>query len=339
MNKNLAKLILSTARVSAMSSSLSAQQSQNKATPPAPFEQGSGMNGNQFPPAYSAAARIDVQRGWDFFFTSSFTYWYVNEIAFDLGYTIETSPRYYTFQNNEYSPGFKVGIGMDFGPDDWVGFAEYTWLRNHSASSASFSSEFFGSDLLFFNPESYTTSRHINLDVIDLTLSRPLYRGRDLTLLPFFGFRGGWTRQSFRAYTPLGDSHANTHSWFIGPSAGLSGHWLVGLGFRLQGDLGAALLYQQAKTGVRFDTFEEPLFSAARRDLFAPVANLGLGFGWGAYLNHKKTHLDFAATYDFINWGGQNLMRSLSGDGNGRIDPQPGDLQINGLTITGRFDF
>ena len=342
MNKNFAQLILSAAVISAMHVHASAQRPQQKTNPPSPFEQGSSVSENRFPAAYNAKAALSVQQGWDFFFTGSFTYWYVNEIGFDLGYTRYATPYEYRYQNNTFSPGFKAGLGMNFNYDGWMGFAEYTWLRNHTTSKASFPGEFFGSSLLTFNPRGYSTSRRIHLDLIDVTLSRPLYQGRDLTVLPSFGLRTAWIRQAFRATTSgtymTGVIHAQSRAWFIGPNAGIAAHWLLNYGLRLQGDLGGALLYEEPRSTYRV-TGDQSIFDTMSQHTLTPVLDLSLGFGWGTYLSHQKSHLDLVATYDFMNWWEQNFLRATSDNTQSSIGAEPGDLQINGLTVTARFDF
>ena len=40
-----------------------------------------------------------------------------------------------------------------------------------------------------------------------------------------------------------------------------------------------------------------------------PVMDLGLGIGWKKYLSHNTYCIDFAASYDFSMYWGQNMMR------------------------------
>ena len=337
MNKHFAKLTLSTAVALVASSSISAQPSQKKGTLPIPFEQGYEIDNNRFPAAYNAAARIDVQQGWDVFFTGSFTYWYVDEDGFQLAIDRTHFPsNEILFQSNEYSPGFKAGIGMNFGRDSWVGFAEYTWLRNRSTYSTP-STAITSDTLLDRITGPFSSIRRVNLDIVDLTLSRPFYEGRKLTLLPYSGLRSASLRQNFRVATSPSskDTHSNTSSWFIGPNAGLALHWLLQEGLRLEGDLNASLLFQRYDPHFQIGS---DLYQLPKQSRLAPVAGMGLGLGWGTYLSHQKTHLDIVATYDVMNWWGQNLIRQVA-DSVNSSSAQPGDLQISGLTLTGRFDF
>ena len=344
MNKHLTQLITSTAIVLAISSNASAQsQSRNKACPPPPFEQGYGISNDKYPAGYNAPARLEVQNSWDVFFTGSFTYWYVDESGFELAINTTTATdQSVLYQSNKYSPGFKVGAGFDFGHDSWVAFAEYTWLRNHStySTSATDSADLsHGSLLSDVDSTTLQGKRHVNLDLIDATLSRPLYQGRMLTLSPSCGLRGAWLRQKFEGVLAVSadDSHSNSNSWFVGPRASVAAHWMLGWGFRFEGDMGAAILFQQSETNFRNDV--DSYTTSDNQNSLAPVADMGLGLGWGTYLDNQNYHLDFVATYDFMNWWGQNLIRGVADTINSGIGAQPGDLQISGLTITGRFDF
>ena len=338
MNQHLTKLVLSTTVVSALGSSAFAQAPQNTAAPS--FEQGYGLSDAQFPPAYNAAARIDVEQDWDLFFTGSFIYWMVDEDGFQLAIDLASSPlQEQLFQSNAYSPGFKVGIGMNFNRDHWVGSIEYTWLRNRSSYSNS-STDLEHSNLIIEGISGPIASvRRVNLDLIDATLSRPFYEGRALTLFPYSGLRGAWLRQNFRlATSPSSDNtHSNINSWFIGPNTGLAMHWLLGYGIRLESDAGISLLFEQYESNLRLGSY---IYKADEQNRLAPVMNLNLGIGWGTYLDRQKMHLDFLATYDFMNWWGQNLIRALADSSSSNaFGPQPSDLQISGLTLTGRFDF
>ena len=349
MNKNLTKLITSAAVALAMGSSVNAQSSQNKACPPAPFEQGYGISNDKFPAAYNAPARVDVQQSWDIFFTGSYTYWYVDEAGFDLARNVTTTTdESVLFQNNSYSSGFKVGVGVDFGFDSWVGFAEYTWLRNSSSTGTNTvvtSADFVKSNLFGPGLSSVTVAgnRSINMDMVDATLSRPFYEGRKMTLLPYSGLRAAWIRQKFTGTvaTATQNTHSNSNSWAVGPRAGVAAHWMLGWGFRFEGDMGASVLYQSYKASVQQVAVA---LNSGNQNHLAPVADMCVGLGWGSYLDRQNYHLDFVATYDFMNWWGQNFIRqtadqlhNLSTQGTSGADA--GSLQISGLTITARFDF
>ena len=230
---------------------------------------------------------------------------------------------------------------MNFDYDHWVGFAEYTWLRNSSLLTSSLTSVFnfnLFNDDLSFGP--YGGNRHIDLDMIDATLSRPFYEGRNLIVSPYSGVRCAWLRQNFRGTATRRRTntytHSNSHSWLLGPCSGICAQWMIGWGFRLESDLGGEILFQRYKTNFRPGP---PVYRVSKQNQLSPVFDAQLGLGWGTYLGHQNFHLDFAATYDFMNWWGQNFIRAIADAENSGISSKPGSLQISGLTLTSRFDF
>jgi len=360
MNVNLTKLISSAAAVLAVGSTSYAQQ---KAAMPATccFEQGYEICNDKFPAAYNAAARIDVQCSWDFFVTGSFIYWHVDQDAMDYAYLVngDSIPVQSTVlvQDFDYKPGFKVGLGVDFDHDNWVGYVEYTWLHQKTNSGYESAPATFNYVTPWLNIDtlgeaevvsSIGTSWRTNLDIVDAVLSRPFYQGRKLTVLPFGGLRGAWIRQDFTV-NAIGDagtvfaSKNRSHSWAVGARAGLQAHWMLGWGFRFEGDAAGSLLYTQY-TKIRHNEFADGVSDLSIRyheyNTVRPMADMSVGMGWGSYLDRQNYHFDLLATYDFNVMWGQNMMRELNNivNGSGAVS-DAGDLHLHGLTVTARFDF
>jgi hypothetical protein len=361
----LTKLISSTTALLAVSSTSYAQQ---KASMPQSgsccFEQGYELCNNKYPAAYNAPARIDVQCSWDFFATASFLYWHVDQEAMDLAYAYPTASSSdhepnggnALVQSFSYNPGFKVGLGADFEHDNWVGFVEYTWYHQQTTtgkhvadSDYSYNTSTWFDETVFGALASEISSKwRVNLDMIDATLSRPFYQGRKLTVVPFGGLRGAWVRQNMRvtATTSTGYpqvSHNNSHSWSVGPRAGMQVHWLVGCGFRVEGDVGGSLLFTRYTSVGHRDTdlaaTYDALLGYSDYNTVTPTADMGIGLGWGSYFDRQNYHFDLVATYDFNVFFGQNMMRQLANVVNGYSQCAPGDLHLHGLTLTARFDF
>lgn len=378
MNTNLTNLISSTAAVLAMASSAFAQPSKqvpmkDNGCPCTPFEQGMLLtNCENFPAAYNAAARTEVRCSWDVFFTADFLYWFVQQDGMDIGYNTTTSlgailppsNGLKASQQGGWQPGFKVGIGADFDIDHWVGYLEYTWL--HASTSQSLTAPsgqiinlgtWYGryGAALDHTAASVSSKWRVNLDMLDALVSRPYYEGRNLTITPFAGIRALWLRQNFRlsATAPITAtlpgpiiSHNQSKSWALGPRAGMQSHWLLGLGFRLEADAAAALLFQRYSTVAhRGDAISATpagagdLIQYKKYGCLRPIMDMGLGLGWGTYLDCQNYYLDLAANYDFLFFWGQNMMRHLVDDYAYGIDGAPADLFYNGLTLTFRFDF
>ena len=346
MNANLTKLISSAAAVLAVGGSAFAQ---TKTCPPAPFEQGYGISNDKFPAAYNAAARIDVQNSWDVFLTGSFIYMYAEEVGLDLAIpqnaTTLALDGSVVRQSFDFKPGFKVGLGLNFDFDNWVAYAEYTWL--HETTTKSISGNYVTN---WIHPvgtvgtpvpvSSMDSKWHLNMDMVDLVMSRPFYQGRKLTVLPFGGVRGAWIRQSFRINaTPVATatavvSHNQSHNWAVGPHAGCQGHWLLGCGFRMEGDMSGSVLFTRfTKVSVR-DDLSTNNYRTMDYNTVRPMVDMNLGLGWGSYFDRQNYHFDLLATYDFSVLWGQNMMYALNS-----LTTPAADLHLQGLTITARFDF
>ena len=355
------------------------------------YYQGEMLTGACHSPQYSAPAKISLQDACcnkkcsDLFLDASFLYWYASQDGMVLGFSLDlqsTSRLSYNLgsstliQSFSYDPGFKVGIG--YGLDEWELHAEYTWLRQKSTLSSDATTK--NTKGGAYTPVWYVgtwyaqgvgqygsgiSATHVNstwaldMDLIDLTIGRPYYNSRCITVSPFGGLRTAWIRQnlSINATVPAAAvfnntltrdpvySHNRSNCWGIGPTAGAGCHWLVGQGFRVEGEGGLSVLFTQYTRlfhteGTAESSDPLPAYKISMEDYncLRTMANLGLGIGWGRYLNAGRYHLDFSADYEFNVFWNQNMMRTMidqlifeAGTSN--------DLYLHGLTFTGRFDF
>ena len=371
MNANLTKLISSAAAVLAVGGSAFAQTTP-KTCPPSPFEQGYGISNDKFPAAYNAAARVDVQNSWDVFMTASFLYWYADQEGMDIAYPTTNTGTVltpydvnYVTQKFEFKPGFKVGMGVNFDFDNWVASVEYTWFHQSTLlgsiqppTDARGGTAVYAMSSWYNNLAGTVYATNVvskwrcNIDIADAVMSRPYYQGRKLTILPFGGVRGAFIRQNMRldATTyPAVDiaiprvSHNHSNSWAVGPRAGFQGHWLLGCGFRMEGDVAGSVLYTRyTSVGHREDTGTNDTTSWVGYDDYntmRPMVDMGIGFAWGSYFDRQNYHLDLLATYDFNAMWGQNMMRALNNTYYTSSAWEAPDLHVQGLTFTARFDF
>ena len=347
-----------------------AQMSRMNQAPAAPnpcacMEQGMGLPTEKkcFPAAYNAPASISVSCGWDFDIFASFLYWYVGEDDLDVAYvqpTLETAPTAslpggVAYQDQTWKPGFQVGVGFNTGYDDWVGWVEYTWMHQSTNSTQTAPTTATGAAQVWSQNDWFTgaggattttrstvsSSWKMHLDMIDAFFSRPYYQGTQLTIAPYAGLRALWIRQTLSINMGNDTARANSNSWAIGPAAGAEGHWLLGMGFRFEGNMTGALLYTQYTTlGYSLaDVVHNKAYAQAENiNTVRPMAQLGVGLGWGSYLYCQKYYIDFSARYDLNYFWSQNMMRSYVTNLQGFAD-DIGDLYMHGLTLTGRFDF
>ncbi|MGE3534410.1 MAG: Lpg1974 family pore-forming outer membrane protein [Parachlamydiales bacterium] len=343
------------------------------------FERGDKSLDSSTPEGYNYPASIKPNHSWHLITTASYIYWFAGEDGLDLA----TSAAYISgtnlvipskhegktiFQNFEYSSGFKVGLGFNLHPDNWVFKVDYTRLHLLNTKSESAPSAGNGIGALYLTDWFYQASPqgqgiaarhlsskwHLELDWLDAVVERPMYSGRMLTLTPFIGLRTSWIEQSLNirlkgalnVSPPSSTVHSHNHlnSWAIGPRAGLDAHFLLGAGFRLQGEVGASILYTRF---TKVTHSEDPFVAGGikvsydmhNRPCVRPMVEANLGLGWGTYFSKKRCHFDLSATYDFNYLWSQNMMRTLNdvqiiGTSGGNTD-----LYLHGLTANMGFTF
>jgi len=204
-----------------------------------------------------------------------------------------------------------------------------------------------------------SSSWHLAMDIVDAVFGRPFYTGRTVTVSPFGGIRSAWIRQTmtvnltenstlFSGSIPAQpiQSRNSSNSWSLGAVMGCQGQWLLPMGFRFEGDASASLLYTQYTSIKHSEDSAATTFnpgslkvSTSNLNTVRPIAELGLGIGWGKYVYNGDFHIDFSADYDFMMFWSQNMFRNqidhyLTGTGS-----TPADLYLHGLTFTARFDF
>jgi len=333
---------------------------------------------------YPATGKICDQFG--AFVTASYLYWFAEQEGMDLA----TSATFDTltglvlptdggskaiFQDAKYSSGFKVGLGWNLNQcDHWVVRADYTRLHEHTKQNeeapevevpfgiALITSEptIYATSWFFQNSalgqpiaaQSFSSSWHMNLDLIDLLASRPYYQGRSLVVSPYGGLKAAFIRQNLRiaadsfqnVIPPVQPvvSHNKSHSWGIGPSGGVCTHWILGGGFRFEGNMGASLLFTQY-THVQHSedaiTLTYPVsYSFKNYNCLRPMAEMDLGLGWMHTFNNSFA-LDINVTYDFNYLWGQNMMRTLNDLNIIGVNAASNDLYLHGLTVSAGFGF
>ncbi len=333
------------------------------------------------PSAYNMPAQVHLEgRDYQGFITASYLYWNAQQEGMDLATTATYNSVSNTItksgitsktliQDFDYNSGFKVGLGCHFEHcDNWALRADYTRLHlttNTSKSAPSESSKgnalyltdwFFQASNINQNPaaEHLHSSWNLNLDWLDVSISRALYQGKRFTATPFAGLRSSWISQSLNLklsdvlnFLPpfsTTNSHNRLCSWGIGPRMGLDAHFLIGAGFRLQGEIGASLLFTKY-SGISHS--EDPLALGGNKieyklngyTCLRTMMESNLGIGWGRYFSKNRYHIDLSATYDFNYLWGQNMMRTLNDIHIIGSSSSAYDLSLQGLTLSAAFHF
>jgi len=274
----------------------------------------------------------------------------------------------------EWDPGFRIGLGWNMGHDawdlyfDWTRFHTNAKEKSHADNKVLYAN--FADTLAAINPfEKASAHTHVNVDWLDLELGKAFYATRYLTLRPHVGLRNAWVDQDFRfryknQITPLGLSagvkdkvRVKNDFWGLGIRTGLDTQWELGAGFSILGDFALALLYGDFDLHRRFKgpaivtagggTFIVPLESHQDKDLNLArfIADFDLGVQWDYMFAHDRFHVSLSAAWEQHMFFGQNQIfnfydtPSSSSTAHGKLVSSNGDLTLQGLTISARFDF
>lgn len=323
------------------------------------FEQGHELRQCQMAAAYNAPARIDVRGSWDLYLTASYIFWQPTEENLELGIANASPANALPINGNvaainfKYKSGLKVSLGIFTDADNWDGLAEYTWLVGRDTTQVN------GSLLPFWGhpaniPTDITSGKslwRVRFDILDFNFGRSCYIGTLLTFRPFFGVRSAWIHQKYDvSYTPATSStyqiNNTTSSWSVGPETGLDMNWLLGAGCRLIGKAEADLVFTRYTLSVKEQDSTTPSGPLAvnlqeqELSYLRPHLDLEMGFGWGTYFSNHNYHIDLLAAYGFQVFWNQNMFRQFVDDvAVGKSYVPNGDLYVQGLTVTARFDF
>lgn len=322
---------------------------------------------------YNAPARYEVNGCWNFFITADFIYWQPRQENMGLANAMPLgSPvppivdSTIIYQKFSWKPGFRVGLGMNFGHDNWAGLVEYTWFHNTHRTSSDEPNFDNGGGLvmlwasgLFLNTENtgladgFNSRWDLDMDLLDFVLQRIYYVGTKLSFRTFFGGRATWISQDMDfnfllnpLTNPLGLSTVNSiyysSSWALGPRFGTDLTWMIGWGFSLASKLAGDISYARYKVNWNEDEVrtgggpgQGTHWTVSQ---LRPHAEASFGLGWGTYFCDKGFHLQFTATYDFNVWWNQNMMKALQGYVNNLQEVQ-GNLYTHGVDLKVQFDF
>ena len=265
----------------------------------------------------------------------------------------------------EYAPGFKVALGMNLNHDKWDTLLQYTWYRATSKVHKTLDPFNLNISLLpaWIIPSSLSPNFSygsetwkLKLDLLDWDLARSYHVGKQLCFRPFVGIRGALIHQNVRvnylnqnpstlALFPNTYVTQTSHSWGVGPRIGLSSDWNLGRGFRIYSEGEMDILYTQythLKLTQTSTTATPNRYIVREHDAsyLRTHLELNLGLGWETYFACNKYHIDLSADYGFQVFFDQNMFRNtVINYAVGKSISPNGDLFIQGLTATARFDF
>lgn len=301
--------------------------------------------------SYNAPAAIKVKDGAGIYISGSFIYWIPLESSMELGQyypiNVTTDACESIILPFDFCPGFKVALGYNSNFDGWNIMLEY--LHFHP----NFTKNFPPPSWAQYIDDYYTPTEgdshlkadfQIKIDLLNLFVGRNFYNGKNLILQPVIGIKGGWIDQ----YLNVTATEINTNyiftskygikTWAIGPKMGMASKWLLGNGFRIEGDSYFNILYQQFDNSMDMAGYDRGCLwiSKMQPRKITPNFDLNVGLGWGHYLGRERWNLDLSIFYEFQYYFRQNYFRQIYWSMRfGKI----GDLFLNGLTVKVQFDF
>lgn len=274
----------------------------------------------------------------------------------------------------DYKPGYKVGLGYKFHRDRWDLFAEYTRFHQttHSSHQVTPGGQHMHAVWLVFitpvliNEEfgSYKSKWKTDFDILDAEVGRDFFCGKHLTFRPSLGLRTLWLEQKYDlTYISLVQdlpvfSNNKSSSWAIGPRVALSNTWNLCSSLKIVGDLGISLLHTEDMVTVsqklpflltQGQTSDILYANKEKISLVKPILDLSLGLAWGLPLFHEKCAFDLQVSYDYsIYWDQASIQLGhapIVAPGSpiqvivGEAARSTGDISVQGLRVTARFDF
>jgi len=325
-----------------------------------------------------------VTNGVDVFVTADFIYWtarqdglayartglvdYAEAVA--LGDTAEGTTYY---PDSKFSPGFKVGIGLNLGHDGWDTYLNYTWFhtKNHHSVVATNPSNIspvplwevatLGSSLAkdnflvlssFVNVGRASSNWSLHFNNFDFEIGRNFYVSQYLTLRPYSGLKGTWSHQYFNvsysnyltsdvsSEVSAAHMHANQKFWGIGIRTGLETSWYFDKNWSIFGNTALSSLW-----GRFYDTRKDHVTSASdvhrtilntRADFHTvrPVMEFQLGARYDYWFSDDDYHFGIEAAWEQQVWFNQNqFIELLNASGS------QANLTLQGFTLDFRFDF
>ena len=338
------------------------------------FEPGYEVEPSAMAHGYSYPARINVQDEWDFYLYTSFLYWQMIADGYDFVYHQNQDTRETEFFRwpHKYKPAFKAGCAMHFhNHDDWQLLGEY--MRYYSSTRMHVTKKDANDYIVVVfwaagqeHSSEYTLGAEgrlrIGIDAANLSLGRPFYSGSHLTLNVFYGIRAAWIHHyldtKYWQLVEVGTRSEHTEeipawytakNWRLGPRLGFDAKFLLGSGVRLYGKGAVTLAYWRSRVESNLyayrreeaqetEALDPALYSDVKSALLKTELELGLGFGWGMYLDDQNWNIDLSVGYDMhIFLHEENVSNSIVNIVYNSIPDM--DLCLHGLTVTGRLDF
>ncbi|MBM3192011.1 MAG: MOMP family protein [Chlamydiae bacterium] len=278
------------------------------------------------------------------------------------------------FPPTHFSPGFKAGIGLNLGHDGWDTYLNYTWLHSNQHNSVQKSAGY-SSGIIplweiasvgnqqsqtqfitlsnFVNMTNASASWSLHFNNFDLDLGRNYYISQYLALRPHAGLKGSWYNQHYHVSysgflepdiaSELSETHMDIeqHFWGVGIRTGVDTSWFFDKNWSLFGNTSLAALWgrfnvqrQDYATTLPNGVVYKTTNTRSDFHTIKPVLELQLGVRYDYWFSDDDYHLGIQAAWEEQLWFNQNQFYEVTSGFESH-----GDLGMQGLTLTFRFDF
>lgn len=257
-----------------------------------------------------------------------------------------------------WDPGFRVGIGYNMDYDGWDTQLTYTWFRTRAFDAIQpgpgiIKPAFWGFTTAL--TESFISGQlhwNINFNILDWDLGRAFWIGKDLSIRPLIGLKGGLIDQTIYSnwqnptisFPLLGTTLTATENLKqnfrgLGPKGGIGSKWVFNdldkYVFSLIADFAAGFLWGHWKFKDHFqDNFLVSVNTEMSNSNFgALVLQSLIGLGFDFNFRQDQSHFSFKMGYEIQDWfSAYQLFDDNTGQHNN-------DLVLQGLTLNFRLDY
>lgn len=329
-----------------------------------------------------------VSNGADVYLTADFIYWTARQDGLAYSRTGIITPTEATagvvvqngstqFPPTKFSPGFKVGAGLNLGHDGWDTYLQYTWFQTSQSNTSNTlvtdstvqpqrplwdtagiqnsSTDPDSIDLIGY--ESATGKWSLRFNNFDLELGRNFYVSQYLTLRPHAGFKGCWYDQNYRVnYSDLTQTVSSTvltyetarlkmdqDFWGFGIRTGMDAAWYFTKNWCFFSEASVALLwgqFQVARKDSLVDTTTDPatVYSVVNSAQSFHTVKPVLETAFGVRFDYWFSDDNYHFGID-ASWEEQLWMNQNQFFKLFDGHANFGDLSFQGFTLRVRFDF
>lgn len=322
-----------------------------------------------------------VKNGADVFLTADFIFWKAVQEGTEYatsGIGLASNPNLVDVPRGktesvgrDWSPGFKVGLGLNLNHDGWDLYAQYTWL--HPSNSRSLSRTFdatAGTKVVsalpvwlsnfFVEGDRADAKWCLHFNVIDVELGRNYFLSQFFTMRPFIGLKATWQKQDlrYRYRVPNGidigapqvlsgpySIHFHNDVWGLGVRGGFNAAWYMSKQWSIYGDLAWTGMWSDYTKLSRKDKVgnatgvgngNAPDLVNTRQDDHYSVKWIGeieMGLRWEIWFYDDRYHFAIQAGWEQQVWLSWQAFENLTSSGSWQ------DLNFQGLNLKFRFDF